>query len=495
MTQSIDESFEQAHTPIWRRKRWWFAGVVAIAGFVLALYVVSGWNETARQIRAIRARGEPTNWSELADYYTSPPADQDATRLWLGAFDSLNLAAGTPLARQLPFLGNGGEPPPVGQPWIEIALARQFLQNHAAAMAQLHEAAALGGQARYPVDFSTGITALINHVQYARNAARCLALEAHVRAHSGDLHGAAESIRTGLLLSESLKNEPLHISQLVRIAIHGMIIEQLKRIDPATFPADDLKRLQETLAEIDFGDAIKRAAIGERVLGLTTFDDPKSAGLAPQVAYLLWINRGVDEAAYLTAMTDFIAVADLPWNECVDQSIVWSNTLKARSSRWTILTNMLTPALAQMTMAFARGETVNRLATIDMAIARYRAEHGQPPQDLAALVPAFLETIQVDPTTDSPFTYQVTSDGYLLYSSAKTLFGNATGQPVDPDAGVPAYLVFRWPPLPDEPKESKATEEGDPATMEERVDEAPVDGAADITTQPPAEQRSSKGEP
>jgi hypothetical protein len=292
-------------------------------------------------------------------------------------------------------------------------------------------------------------------------------------------------------LSESLKNEPLLISQLVRIAMHGMIVEQLKRIDPATFPADDLKRLQETLAQIDFSSAMNRAAIGERVLGLTTFDDPTSAGLAPQVAYLLWINRGADEAAYLTALTDFIAVTELPWNECVDQSIVWSNNLKARTSRWTILTSNLTPALAQMTTAFARGETVNRLAMINVAIARYRADHGRPPEDLAALVPTFVEMIPVDPTTGSPFVYQTTSDGYLLYSSAKTLLGNATGQPIDPDAGVNAILVFRWPPLPDEPKDPAATDEGDPAAMEEGVDETPKDGTVDVNTQTP----SSKGDP
>jgi hypothetical protein len=481
MTQASDEYFVPSHPPFWRRKRWLFAGVAMIAAIGAVLFIASSMNEVSRQLRAIRARGEPVTAAELAEYYAVPPAGQDTTRLWMGAFDSLSRAAGAPPARKLPFLGDAGLPPPVGQPWADIELARQFLQSNAAAMRQLHEAAALGGQARYPIDFRSGLMALIDHAQHARSAARCLALEAHLRAHSDDMHGAAESLRTGLLLSESMKNEPLLVSQLVRIAIYSTFIERLKSIDPATFPPADLKRLQETLAHIEFNDGMKRAAVGERVLGLTAFDDPVSAGLPKQMVYLLWVNRGADELAYLGVMSEFVALSELPWNECIDQTNAWSNNLKTRFNRWTILTNNLTPALGKMIDAFARGESVNRLALVDVAIARYRGEHGRAPEALVALVPAYLEKVPLDPTTDKPFDYRATADGYLLYSPAKTLFGNATGHRTDPETGANPILVFRRPPLLDEPKGPVENDENDPVKKkEEGTDEAPADPPVEL---------------
>ncbi|HEY2838951.1 MAG TPA: hypothetical protein VGJ26_07375 [Pirellulales bacterium] len=451
MTWPAEEIADPKHKPFWRRKRWMFAGAFALVGFAASIYVVTGWSEVARLKAAIRARGEPVTHDELAEYYARPPADRDATRLWLSAGQSLELAAGAQAARKLPFLGDVALPSLVGQPWAELEPARQFLQKNSEAMRQLHDAADLGGEARYPVDFRAGIFTLLKHVQMLRNAARCLALEANARAHSGDMHGAAESLRTGLLLAESLKNEPIAVSQLVRIAIHGMIVGQIKRIGPANFPAADLERLQETLAQIDFRNGLRRAAIGERVLGLTTFDDPVSAGLPSQTAYFLWMNRGADELAYLTIMSDFVALTEAPWNELPDQMNAWSQALPARMSRWTLITSLLTPAISIIGNNFARGETVNRLSLIDVAIARYSQQHGRPPTELAALVPDFWAEVPLDPTSGAPFSYQAMADRYVLYSPTKVFPIHSSEKP-DAETGANPNLVFRRPPLPDEPK-------------------------------------------
>jgi len=60
------------------------------------------------------------------------------------AFDSIALVAGGPQARKLPFLGDADSPPLVGQPWADIELSRQFLQNNSESMQSMHDAAALG---------------------------------------------------------------------------------------------------------------------------------------------------------------------------------------------------------------------------------------------------------------------------------------------------------------------------------------------------------------
>lgn len=57
---------------------------------------------------------------------------------------------------------------------------------------------------------------------------------------------------------------------------------------------------------------------------------------------------------------------------------------------------------------------------IMLAIEIYRAEHGVPPPDLAALTPGMLETIPTDPFTRQTLVYRRRADtslGYVLYSS------------------------------------------------------------------------------
>jgi hypothetical protein len=210
------------------------------------------------------------------------------------------------------------------------------------------------------------------------------------------------------------------------------------------------------------------------------------------MALFLYVNRGADEVLYLRTMSEFVAATEVPWDECLDDMIAVMQNFSMRVRRWHVLTNLLTPAIAMMGNGFARAETVNRLAVVDVAIARYRAQHGRPPEDLAALAPEFLAEVPLDPTSAAPFTYRVTDAGFLLYSPTHEL-AKATGTQVDAETGANPILVFRWPPLPDEPKKdaAEAAQADDPVEMNEEGEAAPADDAAeppaDATGEAPAE--------
>ena len=66
----------------------------------------------------------------------------------------------------------------------------------------------------------------------------------------------------------------------------------------------------------------------------------------------------------------------------------------------------------------AEDRTKIKLQLLDVAcdLALYRAENGQYPEKLAALVPKFLPSLPTDPFSTGTFLYRRTDDGYVIYS-------------------------------------------------------------------------------
>ena len=103
-------------------------------------------------------------------------------------------------------MGDGSGPPPLGQPWAERELIEQFLMHNAEAVRLMHAAADRGGQARFKIPNASTMSGTdLDQLQSLRHCARMLQLETMLHIRSGDADHAAESIRAGLLLSQSLQ--------------------------------------------------------------------------------------------------------------------------------------------------------------------------------------------------------------------------------------------------------------------------------------------------
>jgi hypothetical protein len=97
-----------------------------------------------------------------------------------------------------------------------------------------------------------------------------------------------------------------------------------------------------------------------------------------------------------------------------------------------------------------------RCAQAALAAERYRREHGNWPQSLAALVPKYLPAVSLDPFSGEPLRYRKTDQGAIVYS----LYDDGRTEPGDPnrvpDASPGKDVVFnlwnvdqrRQPPLP-----------------------------------------------
>jgi hypothetical protein len=453
-----------APIPHRRRARWLLRGFVAvpIVFLVVAALLWCAQSRTvARKLAAIRERGEPTTLAELDAFYKRPPPDTDATELWLAAFKELAATHNEALMKKLPIVGLASDAPPPGQPWKELSLAEQFLSENAAAMQPLHAAARKGGSARYPIDLSTWSatwSSALTCLEPARQGARFLKLEIHVRAHHDDAAGVADSISTGLLLARSFEFEPVISMQLVRNSIELMMIDLLKQLLPVMrFSDADLSRLQQELLAPDFRENARRVLAGERAQGIALFDELSSAPVGNASDLASRAARPADMANYLTSMQDYVLAAEKPWPE----ALAATDAVSSEFGNTLPFVDVLAPQMASdmgLNVEFAaRAAAVNRIAALAIALERYRRAKAKPPATLDELAPQFIREVPLDPYTGKAFNYQETDASYVIYSLGGW---NKDATNTDAATGALETLLFRWPPKPAADVEAAPTGEG-----------------------------------
>ncbi len=426
--------------------------VVTLTG-VAAISASRAGSRIVGELARIREAGEPASAIVLEEHYQLPPGVEDTTELWIDATGSLDTRAFGADAGELPIVGTGeSKIPPPGQPWDDLEAVEALLRKYDASLGAMHEAAELGGAACYPAEFGDGFFMLLDHVQRLRGGARLLTLQAHVAAHRGDPRGAARSIRAIFSLARSLEREPVLVSFMVRLACDGIAREQVKVLLPtASFPDADLARLQDTLRSIDYHDGLYRGMLGERAMGIHTFENPAPAGEDDRMPTGgLWrFTQGAGFVFYLEHMGGLVVAAKQPWPQALqaaDQAEAKLDDLAAGASRLTKATHvfplLLAPAVGAAFNATARNVAMNGAADAAIAVELYRRRHGKLPERLEDLVPDFLPQVPTDPFDGQPLKYVVREEEYLIYSVGPDRVDN--GGTADPErADFEPDMVFR----------------------------------------------------
>src|SRR5207247_6345633 len=135
----------------------------------------------------------------------------------------------------------------------------------------LHEGSALS-KARYPIDLTAGQNTQLPHLSAVKKDAQLLVLEAILHAEDGAMDQAVDSVAAVLRLARSLEEEPLLISQLVRIACESLSqtgVERLLNKKPLT--DNQLLKLADAYREAESAAGITRALAGERAMGIHFF--------------------------------------------------------------------------------------------------------------------------------------------------------------------------------------------------------------------------------
>ena len=391
-----------------------------------------GVREVQTEVARIQAAGEPITTADMVAWHRVPEGVFDATPLWLAAIRSA-ASIKDPNESKLPVLGNAKiEELSADAPQSLLPMAEQFLAAHGETIAKTRQAAAAGGQCRYPIDFSKGQAALLPHIQEARTLARVLSLKLHVAVAKRDAAGAAEALKLQLALARTMDHEPLLVTQLVRMAVIGIALADVRRaVSELPLAEPQLAELQKKIEAIDVRQAIKNGLIGERALGFHTFHHLSQVeGLEILAGEEGELQRPGDCAVYLGLMQELIGAADLPPQEARQISDKVESKLKARIGSQNpldrleiVVTMLMFPATGSSLDASARTLAQRDSAAAGIAFRRYQLKYGRPPDSLEALVPEFLPAVPRDPYAagSPPLILVVNEEQFAIYSVGTNL--------------------------------------------------------------------------
>ena len=442
----------------WRRR----VIIGCLLVFVLLPAVLGGitWHNEAvfeREIQAIRAKGFPATPADLEKSYPVPPKEQNAAETYQQSFQaqakSTSKALYDDMIRQFNSAPKGGP--------MAAALHKMmsdYLEANAEALRLLHE---VGGQAtsHYPLDFSKGFGLSLPHLAKVRESVRLLQIEALVAAEDGDTNRALNAVAAALAVANSLRQEPVPISQLVRIACHGITLEAVKSMmGKISFSDEELVRLGGMVQAAEDPGAFTRAVAGERVLALTAFDHPEQIlGEIPEVqsfgpagvaaaAGLMRITgtADADRRRYLNYMDDIVTASQKPLWQAIPRMEETGQRLQTERSWLPSFTDTMLPAFTRIGQAFARDAASIAAVETIVAVERYRLANGSAvPGQVQDLVPAYLSAVPVDPFDGNPLRYHHDETGYAIYSVSEDLSDDGGVEAAQQRRGHPSDLVFR----------------------------------------------------
>ncbi len=335
----------------------------------------------------------------------------------------------------------------------------EFLDANRELIIELRRLAELGGP-MYELDYSKGFAMELPHLSQLRDCARLLAADATLAAGKGDYAEAVKDILAGMKLANGLVKEPILISQLVRIAMDGIMygeITQSMRGDDLT--PDMARELIGYASRSGGRDGFADSFTGEGFFGLEAFDgiragDLHSAGMSSQRgadAFLMRVYGSVfarpflnmDEETYADIMARMSDAARLPFYEAkplLDQI----STEISELPRTRFMSRTLLPALTRAAEAQALHEAQLGLMQVGLAVELYHAQNGEYPRTLDQVAPTLGGTIPHDPFTGQSYVYQPSGGGFVLYSamgSAVDMSGRSRPYSMDEQGNI----VWRGP--------------------------------------------------
>ncbi len=303
-------------------------------------------------------------------------------------------------------------------------------------LAELREEATRRPLDRWPVFYDTnnpwGI--LLPHLAMGgKRIALLLQLRSVARLAAGETEGGLADIELGLRMAESFQDEPFIISQLVRNACHGILLQPIKEgLARHQFSAAQLAELQQKLAKVDLLGGYDNSARAERAANT---DWNKAAKENP---HIFEIFDGTYQAPLASlfrfAPSGWIYQNQLQLCRLFDQFVLAAVNVKARRAfpatatsgaealqdlggPFGLLPKMFLPEAVLLPQKIAHGQTQLDEGVIACALERYRLAQGSYPEALDVLAPRFLEKIPQDMLSGQPLKYRRTDDGqYVLYS-------------------------------------------------------------------------------
>ena len=407
------------------RLRGWHIGLLLVAGFVglVAAFVLNGKNGLEEEIAAIRAAGYPTNFEEQGKYYSIPEGVPNAADVYTKAFDAYQ-KPNEELKKHLPIRRSNIMAVPRGpldSDSVEAIISH--LQANKETLEFLDKAAAIE-HCRYDLDFSQGMTMPLPYGIDILNCARLLAAQTLLLAHQGDGDATVKNIAKQLALAQSLKKEPILVSQLSRMGWIAFSCSSMEyTLNRTTLNDEQLTGLQQQLNHVYQDERITRGLIGERCFNVELFRNIYDVDLGqmtyPSPPPKIPRMPGVKDrnfAMSLKLIRQYIDAMKLPAHQQLSRYREIAAKVDKLSASFYSLTKMCTRQLEQVALIDLKYTAQIDCARVALGIERYRLAKGALPKVLDDLVPRYIDEVPIDPFDGKPVRYKLTEPGYIVYS-------------------------------------------------------------------------------
>jgi hypothetical protein len=305
---------------------------------------------------------------------------------------------------------------------------RAVLDKHRPAV-RIARSLARSPRGSYPIRWTEdALSTLIPHLDNVRSVNRLLVWDAMLRAHDNDLNEAWASSQAALNTARSIGDEPIMISQLVRLACGQVAVQSMERVlAHGKVSEHALARMQQLLEDEAREPFFLRVARAERATlhrvftcleeGKITIDQlpgpPSPKTVAEQISDFFTGRTGKRaHVRTLNYLTEAVQITKLPPEDQEARFQKLEVTVDSAPS----LARQLLPAFNKMRGAHKRCLAQLRSAFTAIAVERYRVVHGQWPKGLGGLVPVQLQRVPSDPFDGKPLRFRRLKNSIVIYS-------------------------------------------------------------------------------
>jgi hypothetical protein len=331
-------------------------------------------------------------------------------------------------------------------------------------------AASLRPYSRYPIKYNLedpwGI--LMPHLEPIKAVAPRLRLRACAALAAGQNQNALQDVKLMLYLADSLKEEPMVISYIVRAACLQIAIQPVwEALAERRWSDGQLQELQTHFQRYDFLADLKLPVEAERAAGALTADLlyrqkyrlsdllDQSGTIPFGISFANLLGRIAPHGWYYQEQLNFCRVYERQLGGTFDakRRRVFPGEIEVRQHDLEreiaggrlgktfsavlyhhLLAAMLVPALNRLPLQAAMAQTAADQAALACALERYRLANGQFPEKLETLVPRYFTGLPRDLLSGDSYKYRRTDQGqFVLYS---------IGWNEKDDGGIPGTTLF-----------------------------------------------------
>jgi hypothetical protein len=281
----------------------------------------------------------------------------------------------------------------------------------------------------FKTPYGNGLGTLLPHLSLFKGLAQPFRVSAFANLASGKPDAAVDDIAVLFALAQKTATEPLVVCGLCELPLAEFALQPVwEGLVRHQWRPADLERLEATLRPVNGVAEMRRCLRGERNFILAAFGNAAESGAAsrefaaPEMRALRaypsgWLAQ--NQVHIARSFQDLIGMLDAEQQQVRidDNTLERLRNAAKQKSPYTVFSALLLPAIVGVVERTALHQASLSLARVAIALERHRLAHGRYPDSLAALAPAFLESIPPDPVTGKPLVYRPEPpDQYTLYS-------------------------------------------------------------------------------